>query len=183
MQTRIEPKLKDLASLLDLEKAAKQGDILSPESAEIIEKALKVNELDLINRARLLGFYKRWTARRRTQKSAQFEERRVKNILWFIKQLPGCAFCSDDYFSIKNSAAFGYSEVASAWRVAIKQNHDDSQVLINAALFFSSHEPDMATTLVQKVLKADGQNQWAISILNELEPSTDSRTTELYDLI
>ena len=100
MKTRIEPKLEDLASLLDLETAAKQGDILSPESAEIIEKALKVNELDLINRARLLGFYKRWTTRRRTQKSAQFEQRRVKNILWFIAKLPGSTFCSDDYLSI-----------------------------------------------------------------------------------
>ncbi|MDR3615986.1 MAG: hypothetical protein P4L53_20680 [Candidatus Obscuribacterales bacterium] len=182
MQTRIEPTLKDLASLLELEQAAKQGDILSPESAEIIEKALKVNELDLINRARLLGFYKRWTTRRRTQKTAQFEKRRVKNILWFIAHLPGCTFCSDDYFSIKNSEAFGYSEVAAAWRAAIKQNHDDSQVLINAALFFLSHEPDMASTLIQRVLKTDEQNQWAISILNELEPSTVSKATEIYDL-
>ena len=82
MQTRSEPTIKDLSSLLDLEKAAEQGDILSPESAAIIEKALKVNEIDLINRARLLGFYKRRTAGRRTQKSVQFEkDRRQKHLM------------------------------------------------------------------------------------------------------
>jgi len=182
MRKQPDPPLKNLASLLDLEAAAKQGDLLSPESAEVIERALVINALDLINRARLLGFYKRRLARRRHKNTPLYESRQITHILWYIKNIPECAFCSDDYFAVKSPKAYGYQKVASAWRASVRQHSGDVQVLINAAVFFLTCEPDVATKLAQSALKIDQQNSWASSILNSLNSSRRSKGDGLYDL-
>lgn len=124
MPEQIKVRLNYLADLLDLEQAARLGDILPPESARVIEKALHLNKIDLVNRARLLGFYKWRTQNRRAKNYKLFEENSIKHILWFIKNVPGCAFCSDDYFALKSSASPYYKKVANAWRTAIRENAD-----------------------------------------------------------
>jgi len=177
------PSITDLADTYQLEELARQADVLSPVSAAIMEEILEQNPLDLLNRARLLGFYYRYYWRRRTKFAKQYRENRTKHILWFIENAPDCRFAGDTYFSVdKQGDEQNYSKVTAAWHQRVKEARN-RQVSINAALFFFRHEPNTCLKLLGPILKMDPSNAWALEIANLLESTTKSeRTDDFSDL-
>src|ERR1700722_13341698 len=162
------PQLWVLADLYDLELAAKQAEVLSPVSAEIFEEALKLNSLDLVNRARLLGFYYRLYWKRLTPRYRKFRENRTRHILWFIQNMPQCRFAGDLYFYInKLSDRDNYASVEAAWTNALRRT-GDLQVRINAALFQYKHDQDKCRKLLSEVLLRSPQNAWADALMHRL---------------
>jgi len=95
------PTKTDLADFYPLESLAKQGDVLSRISAEILEDILETNQDDIANRARLLGYYARCCVKRNTSSQNQKTKLRTNHILWFIENAPDSRFASDKFFSIE----------------------------------------------------------------------------------
>jgi hypothetical protein len=169
--TLIEPSLTDLADMYELEAAARQADVLSPISAGILEEVLRSNQLDIINRARLLGFYYRHYWNRRSSFAKQYRMRRVSHILWFIENAPDCRFAGDTYLSVdKKGDHNNYAIVSRAWQASLKKVGQNNQVRINAALFFFRYEPRISMSLLQPILSADPTNAWALAITQLLDP-------------
>jgi hypothetical protein len=169
MNVTILPTLIELADTYDLEDAASQADVLSPISAALLEEFLHQNPTDLLNRARLLGFYYRYYWKTRASVSREFRNRRVQHILWFIENAPGCIFAADRYFSVdKRSDKHNYSKIAAVWQEAVQGAPHNSQVRINAALFFLKDDQRMCTALLNSVRQDDPTNAWIKAIAERL---------------
>jgi hypothetical protein len=179
-ETRL-PTLVELADTYEVENAASQADVLSPISAGLLEEFLQRNPSDLLNRARLLGFYYRYYWKTRTRLARDFRNRRVQHILWFIENAPGCIFAADRYLAVdKQSDEHNYSKVATAWQEAVRQTPHDSQVRINAALFFLKNDQRLCSSLLNSVKKDDPANVWIKAVASRLGAVKD--VSDVYDL-
>lgn len=156
------PTLTALADFYELEDAARRADVLSPVSAAILEDILHKNPLDLLNRARLLGFYYRFYWNRRRPLLRNYRRLRMRHILWFIENAPDCVFAGDKYLTVdKRNDPDNYSNIAAAWHKASRIQPYNQQVRINAALFFFTDEQEICQNLLHEILAADPENIWA----------------------
>ena len=178
MTAAILPTLAELADFYPLATAAKHAEMLSPASAAILEDCLKQNPLDLLNRARLLGFYTRYYWNRITHTTKRYKQLRAVHIAWFVENIPDCKFAGDKYFYVDNSSdEQNYSRIGGAWNDALKRASLRQQARINAAIFFFHQDRTKCTQLLKSVMRENEVNAWARQLMQKLEP--DGPRTEL----
>ena len=80
----------------------------------------------------------------------------------------------------KQSDEHNYSKVATAWQEAVRQTPHDSQVRINAALFFLKNDQRLCSSLLNSVKKDDPANVWIKAVASRLGAVKD--VSDVYDL-
>jgi hypothetical protein len=180
------PSYTERADFYDLEYAAKLGKLLPVASAKAFEKVLPFNPDDIVSRARLLGHYWKYYGEGAslldeasgvagTYSAQDLLVNRTEHILWFVHNAPDCIFAGDYYLScdpIKDE--HNYHLVKLAWQAQIRERPKCTQTRINFALFLFHHDKPSAKAILLEVLKAEPQNEWALSLLTELGHPTVS---------
>ena len=174
------PSLSERAEFYDLEGAAKQGLLLPRVSMLALEDALLVNELDLITRARVLGYYSKKTVRENEQK--QKTPDRLKHILWLIENVPDCTFAGNVYLAVdKQLHPKAFKTIKEAWQQQISKYPQGAQIKINAAMFAFEHEPRFCKQLLHQVLRDNPDNLWAPRLLAKLDGKRHKLTLKRLD--
>lgn len=175
------PSLTERANHYDLKGAAEQGLLLADVSAVLMEEALLSNEYDLSNRARLLAYYY-YFARGNEER----EKARIGHILWFIRNIPACAFAGDVYLSVdKAKYKTSYQIVKAAWKRQMSQVDCDVQTKINAAIFLWEFDSAEARKILKTLEKRCPGNEWVRALLgrNRLEVTNAFDTIDSTKLI
>jgi len=176
MVNSISVSFKERADYYEMEYAAKLGGLLPDASAKAFEKVLLLNPNDLVNRARLLGYY--WKYYKQLVASSIKPDpekcaKRVEHILWFIENASGCIFAGNFYFACDpNKDPDSYKKVKSAWENQLKHDLNCSQSRVNFAFYLLDHDPKFATNLLLEVRQIEPLNEWALSLLHILGHET-----------
>jgi hypothetical protein len=162
------PTITERADYYNLGEAANQGRDLPHTSAQALECALAINTEDIVNRARLLGYYAQ-LHQTRTSEDAESVDAKLNHILWFLENAPDCKFAGDSAFLI-NREKFPkhYQRAREAWLKQVKAYATVYQVAINAAMFCIFDEPVVSKRLLKLVSDEDRKNPWAYRLLNKL---------------
>jgi hypothetical protein len=120
---------------------ASQGDELSDEEAQSLERRLVDDPENENTRACLLGYY--FT---RQFKSAELKGKRAEAILWLIRNKPESIVLSTPYAKLETDA-IAYEEARDAWLDALHRRGETADLLENAALFLQHRDPELALSL------------------------------------
>ncbi len=155
------------ADNLDLELAAQLGALAPHATAAALDKILALNPDDLLNRARLLGYYwKYYKATSSGKLNLQQRDSRTSHILWFIENAPDCVFASDYYMTFDAQTDCENLDLArKAWEGRLATYPHCVQSKINYALCVFDVDPKIAIELLQQVLKIEKYNEWALTLL------------------
>ena len=144
--------------IIDAQRLAMEGVLLSAEEAGKLEEQLKQNEDDVVLRTQLLGHYSSKRFRSDTARRA-----RQQHVLWIIENRPDAEVAGlsyavlDPYLDLKV-----YSSASALWRKQVDRRSNDARILGNAANFFLLHEKDFAESLLKKARAIEPSNpHWA----------------------
>jgi hypothetical protein len=124
-----------------------------PTHASELETKLQVNPEDLDSRTELLKFYS----------STQSSENYTRHVLWLIENHPDY-LAIDEYGRLLSrggplNTPGEYEQAKEAWETQLAGAHKSGSVLLNAAKFLESSDPQRALELLEEARKLDTEKR------------------------
>jgi len=138
----------------------KEGEQMSPASAEDIETKLVRKPDDLDNRIRLLAFY---ASQRGSGTPENVRSARLRHITWLVEREPKAAVfnVATRVYALQSVGGAladpaGFQAVKEIWLSQIRANPSDKEIKENAATFTEIQDPETAENLLTEL----GNTRW-----------------------
>jgi hypothetical protein len=139
---------------------------LTASNLERLERLCSDDPGALVAHLILISYYSFVEHRLRTPESAT---NRRRHALWMVRNAPWCGVLTNAEGMITSEDPAAFSAAKSLWREHIAGQSNDARILVNAAVFFSSDEPDHSLSLLHRARTLGPLDPGVASLLFRLE--------------
>lgn len=135
------------------------GGQLSDTDVDALESTVRSDPADVLSRLKLLGYY--FAHHRR---EVAWGERRASHVLWFIEHSPELDVVGSPYCSMEPQDR-NFTRLAAAWRHVLAAASVPPLVILHAARFFTTSDPDQCRLLLERgEREAPSWPNWAMEL-------------------